>query len=79
MKRLYLGIIILFLFIDNLYSNSLSIYRHTPKDSVDSECTECCELAYDYMYVEERPVFEGGETDLIVYTSKNFTYPISEI
>lgn len=78
MKRLYLGIIV-FLFTDSLYSNSLANYRYSPKDSVETFCMECCESSYDYMYVEERPVFEGGETDLMVYTSKNFTYPISDI
>lgn len=78
MKRLYLGIIV-FLFTDSLYSNSLANYRYSPKDSVETFCMECCESAYNYLYVEERPVFEGGETDLMVYTSKNFTYPISDI
>ena len=65
MKRLYLGIIV-FLFTDSLYSNSLANYIYSPKDSVETFCMECCESAYNYLYVEERPVFEGGETDLIV-------------
>lgn len=67
--------LILFILLSHLAVVSLA----QEDNSVDSECTECCESAYNYLYVEERPVFEGGETDLIVYTSKNFTYPISDI
>ena len=47
-------------------------------NSVDSECMSCCERFYSDSFIDEPPVFKENETDLMVYISKNLTYPISE-
>lgn len=66
--------LILFILLSHLAVVSLA----QEDNSVDSECMSCCEKFYSDSFIDELPVFKENERDLMVYISKNFTYPISE-